>query len=163
MSEEGINGRSRIRLVRQRRRNSCGAACLTMILRYFGLVRSALEVDAIVGRADSGISAHVLMRAARRCGLSAHGYRVNREGLRTLRLPAVLHLTRGHFAVLVHQTDDTACVADPSRGWLILPWNDMHDACSGVALEFAALKQGRLARSPTSTNRSRRLARPRES
>ena len=114
----------------------CGAACLAIVLRYLGrdVPLETLRVDCNVSR--DGTKASHLVAAAAQYGVSAQGYSVTPEALRTLPLPAVLHWNFNHFLVLEGFGRDRAFVNDPARGRYAVQNAELDRAFTGVALTF---------------------------
>ena len=55
----------------------CGAACLSMILAYYGKWLSLEQLRTDCGVSRDGSNARCIVQAARRHGLDAHGYRAD--------------------------------------------------------------------------------------
>ena len=75
-------GVAKVPMVMQLEALECGAACLAMVLAYYGkwVPLEQVRVDCGVGR--DGSKARSILRAARSCGLTANAYRMSPEALR---------------------------------------------------------------------------------
>ena len=78
----------------------CGAACLGMVLGYFGrwVPLSVLRDDCNVSR--DGCTAASILRAAKKYKLECKGLSVNAEILPKLKYPLILFWQYSHFVVL---------------------------------------------------------------
>src|SRR4051812_19820476 len=78
----------------------CGAACLAMILSYFGRESSVAECRASLGIGRNGISAQRIAEIARRSGLRVKAFKAEPSDLPSLQLPAIAHWSFNHFVVI---------------------------------------------------------------
>ena len=79
----------------------CGAACLTMILAYYGKWLPLEQIRADCGVSRDGSNAKNILKAARYYGFEAKGYRFEPESLRESgSFPCIIHWNFNHFVVL---------------------------------------------------------------
>lgn len=78
----------------------CGAACLAMILSYYGRVTTVAEVVERCGPGRDGLSASAIVSAARSYGLRVRAISVSEQDVRFLPLPAIMHWNFNHFLVV---------------------------------------------------------------
>lgn len=78
----------------------CGAACLCMILAYYGKWVPLEQVRSECGVSRDGSNAKNIFRAAKEYGLAPRAFRMEPSELRTIQLPAILHWNFNHFVVL---------------------------------------------------------------
>ena len=117
---------------RQRFVDACGPACLELLLQRRGLgVRQTLLWN-ICRLPGGGTSMQRLAAAARRFGLSCSIETFLSPG--DLPLPAVLHLQRRHFVVLLGIDADRALLFDPACGRIRVPAAELLRQASGVVL-----------------------------
>jgi NHLM bacteriocin system ABC transporter peptidase/ATP-binding protein len=115
----------------------CGAACLAMILRYYGSYVPLEELRVACGVSRDGSSALHILRAARRYGLEASGVRRSAiDGLYGLPLPLILFWNFNHFVVLEGFDHDHAYINDPASGVRAITYAELDGAFTGVALTF---------------------------
>lgn len=114
----------------------CGAASLTMILAHFGKWRPLEEVRAACGVSRDGSSAKDILRAARRYGLDAKGFRMSPEALEG-KQPAIIHWDFNHFVVFRgFDRKGRACLNDPGAGPVKWPMEEFRKHFTGICLTF---------------------------
>lgn len=104
----------------------CGAACLTMICKFYGINKSLSEVSAICIPTNSGISVKGIEESAKILGFRANSYLLSLTHLISITAPIILHWDQNHFVVLykVDKTGKKFYIADPSKGLLKLSQED---------------------------------------
>jgi len=116
----------------------CGAACLTMILAYYGKWVPLEQVRADCGVSRDGSKASNVLKAARSYGLSAKGMTYSTKALRRKgSFPCILFWNFIHFVVLSGFKGKYAYLNDPARGQIKVPMSEFEDSFTGVALVFA--------------------------
>ncbi|MBQ6585522.1 MAG: NHLP family bacteriocin export ABC transporter peptidase/permease/ATPase subunit [Coriobacteriales bacterium] len=115
----------------------CGAACLTMILAYYGRWVPLEQVREDCGVSRDGSKASNMLKAARRYGLSAKGMSFSSEALRKSgNIPCILFWNFNHFVVLCGFKGKFALINDPARGQLKVSMSEFNKSFTGVALMF---------------------------
>lgn len=115
----------------------CGAACLAMLLAYYGKWVPLEQVRLDCGVSRDGSNAHSLLRAARGYGLTAKGYRYEPEELRTSgQFPCILHWNFNHFVVLDGFRGDKAILNDPAQGVVSVTMQEFDEAFTGICLQM---------------------------
>lgn len=127
----------KVPVVMQMEALECGAACLTMVLAYYGKWLPLEQVRSDCGVSRDGSSAKNVLRAARSYGLKADGYRLEPEQLRTqVSFPCIIHWNFNHFVVLDGFKKDKAVLNDPARGVVEVSMEEFDKAFTGVCLLF---------------------------
>ncbi len=98
--KKGGKRRQRVPEMRQVTAVECGAACLAMILHYYGRASSLSEVQASCGAGRDGLTALELVKAAHAYGLRVRAVSVKLEDLRYVPFPAIVHWQFNHFVIL---------------------------------------------------------------
>jgi ABC-type bacteriocin/lantibiotic exporter with double-glycine peptidase domain len=117
------------------RADGCGAAALCAVLERRGLRVSQDLVWSMCRLPSGGTTLARLTRAARCLGQPAEA-RAGVE-LEALPLPAVVHLRRRHFVVLLDHGRGRAVVRDPACGDVAVPLERLRAEASGAALVLA--------------------------
>lgn len=128
----------RVPQVMQMEALECGAACLAMVCAYWGLWLPLERVRLDCGVSRDGSSALNLVRAARRYGFDARGFRFEPEVLRERAVfPCIVHWNFNHFVVVRGFRGDRVYLNDPARGELHISSREFDESFTGVCLQFA--------------------------
>ncbi|MBE5825149.1 MAG: NHLP family bacteriocin export ABC transporter peptidase/permease/ATPase subunit [Butyrivibrio sp.] len=131
------SGAAKVPVVMQMEALECGAACLDMILAYYGKWIALEQVRLDCGVSRDGSNAKNILRAARNYGMQAAGYRMDLESLRKeCTFPCIVHWEYNHFIVLCGFKGQKAYINDPARGSVVIPIKEFEKGFSGVALTF---------------------------
>jgi ATP-binding cassette subfamily B protein len=114
----------------------CGAACLTMVLRYYGLGTDLSECSEHCGPGRDGLTANAIARAARDYGLRVKAYTLEPKDIRFVQLPAIIHWKFNHYMVVEYWGSKSVHVIDPAYGRRKLKTDDFDHGFTGVILEF---------------------------
>lgn len=120
----------------------CGAACLTMILAYYGKWIPLEQVRSDCGVSRDGSKAGKILKAAKNYGLDAKGYRYDIEDLRReAKFPCIIFWNNNHFVVLDGFKGNYAIINDPARGKTKYTIEALEKNYSGICLEFDPTKE----------------------
>lgn len=128
--------RGRVRYVQQLEAADCGAACLAMVLGFWGHDASLARVREALAVSGAGVSASSLVDGAALFGLSGRGVKVEVEGLHELPTGSVLHWSFGHWIVFERVEARGVRVVDPAGGRRLIPMDTFRRKFTGVALIF---------------------------
>ncbi len=112
----------------------CGAASLAIILAHYGLWVPLEQVRVACGVSRDGTNANNMLKAARRFGLTAKGYRSEPGALHEFTMPCIIHWNFNHFVVLEGIDRDWAYLNDPAVGRRRVDLADLDSAFTGVVL-----------------------------
>ena len=128
--------RVRTPLLLQLTETECGAACLGVVLAYFGRWVSIEELRESCAVGRDGCNASDVFRAARRYGLEAKGWRKEPRELRGMPLPMILFWEFSHFVVLEGFRKGRYLLNDPANGHRTVGEEEFDRAFTGVTLTF---------------------------
>ncbi len=130
-------GVAKVPVVMQMEALECGAACLTMVLAYYGKWIPLEQVRSDCGVSRDGSKAKNILRAARSYGLVAKGYRYETESLRNEgKFPCIIHWNFSHFVVLTGFRGNKAILNDPAKGTYAVSMETFDSSFSGICLMF---------------------------
>ena len=115
----------------------CGAACLTMILAYYGRWVPLEQVRADCGVSRDGSKAVNVLKAARSYGLKAKGITCSVKVLRERApYPCILFWNFCHYVVLTGFGRNCAYLNDPARGEVKVSLEEFESSFTGIVLVF---------------------------
>jgi NHLM bacteriocin system ABC transporter peptidase/ATP-binding protein len=112
----------------------CGAAALAMVLAHHGAWISLEQLRVACGVSRDGSKASNIVRAARRFGLAAKGFRKEPSTLHELPMPCIIHWNFNHFVVLEGIVGDRVYINDPAIGRRRIDMAELDLAFTGVVL-----------------------------
>jgi NHLM bacteriocin system ABC transporter peptidase/ATP-binding protein len=112
----------------------CGAASLAMILAYHGLWVPLEQVRLACGVSRDGTKASNIVKAARKFGFNAKGFRKDPATLTELPMPCIIHWEFTHFVVLEGLDGRRAHLNDPAVGRRSVDLAEFDSSFTGLAL-----------------------------
>ncbi len=129
---------ARVPVVMQLEALECGAACLAMILAYYGKWVPLEQVRSDCGVSRDGSNARNILMAARNYGLEADAYKAEPEDLKKYAsFPCIVHWEFNHFVVLDGFRNGKVYINDPARGKITISEKAFDEGFTGVFLMFA--------------------------
>lgn len=130
-------GYVRVPVVMQMEALECGAASLAMVLAYYKKWLPLERVRADCGVSRDGSSAKNVLLAARSYKMTAKGYRMEVEQVKTqAKYPCIIHWNFNHFVVLCGFKKNKAVLNDPARGVVEVPMAEFDVSFTGIVLQF---------------------------
>lgn len=123
----------------------CGAACLKIILAYYGRYVPIDVLRTACGVTRDGCTAYGVATACDAYGLDCDGYSYTLEELKKEYLPCIVHWGFDHFVVLEAIKGDKYYINDPAVGRITLNENIFRKMFTGVILQIkpnASFKKG---------------------
>ena len=141
----------RFALVEQAEEMDCGAACLAMICKHYGIPMTLGKLRELANVTTQGATLDSLARAGESLGFTARGVQCTFDSLRGFDLPFIVHWEGYHYVIVYGVSKDHVWLADPALGFRKLALEDFERGWSGTCLLFSAgpnLVQLSAARSP---------------
>ena len=130
-------GVAKVPQVMQMEALECGAACLSMILAYYGRWEPLEKVREQCGVSRDGSKASNILKAARSYGLDAQAASGDTQALREAEcFPCIIFWNFNHFVVLDGFKGKHAYLNDPGRGEVKVPIEEFEESFTGVVLLF---------------------------
>lgn len=127
----------RIRPILQMESTECGAASLAMILAYYGKTVTLEELRRECGVSRNGVNAKSIVKAAQYHKLQTRAVRVNIDGVKQVKTPAIIHWNMDHFLVLCGFGKKGVTLADPAYGIRTVSLEEFSKSFTGIVLEFS--------------------------
>lgn len=112
----------------------CGAACLAMILSYYGRKTSISEIYQHANPGRDGLSALSLVQAARRFGLKVRTISLAANDFRFISLPAIVYWQFNHFLIVERWSSSSVDVVDPAVGHKRLSAQEFDGGFTGIVM-----------------------------
>ena len=130
-------GRAKVPVVMQMEALECGAACLTMVMAYYGKWVPLEQVRADCGVSRDGASAKNILKAARSYGFTASGFRGGIKAMKEkMTFPCIIHWEFNHFVVLNGFKGKYVYINDPAKGEVRITLEEFDRAFTGVAMRI---------------------------
>jgi subfamily B ATP-binding cassette protein HlyB/CyaB len=94
----------------------CGAACLSMALRYYRKYVSINRLREMANVGTEGATLHSVSQAAEMLGFRTRAVRAAFPQLCKIKLPAIAHWEGNHYVIVYQATPGSVLVADPQVG-----------------------------------------------
>jgi ABC-type bacteriocin/lantibiotic exporter with double-glycine peptidase domain len=126
--------RRRVPVLLQLSAIECGAACLAMILSYYGRKTSVSEVRDRVGIGRDGLTALDIVKAARGYGMRVRAVSLQENDFRHVTLPAIVHWEFNHYLIVERWTPAKVDLVDPAAGRRTVTAEEFDKSFTGVVL-----------------------------
>lgn len=117
--------------------NDCGLACLTMILKSFGINVSLDDIKVDFKNGDEKASVYDIIKLSNKYGVTAGGYK--NVIIDNAKLPCIAHVIdddKQHFVVVMRVLKDKVLIADPARRIMYVDKTDFLKKYTGVVVMF---------------------------
>ncbi len=124
----------RVPVLLQMTQHECGAACLAMVLSYYGHETTISDCRAYVTTGRDGLTARAIAQAGRELNLRVRAFSMQPDGLADIALPAIIHWEFNHFVVLEQWREKDVTIVDPAVGRRRLSHEEFNKGFTGVVL-----------------------------
>ncbi|SAL80626.1 ABC transporter-like protein [Caballeronia choica] len=137
--------------VEQAEEMDCGAACLAMVCKHYGIAMTLGKLRELANVTTQGATLDSLARAGESLGFTTRGVQCTFESLRGFDLPFIVHWEGYHYIVVYGVSKECIWVADPALGFKKMTVDEFERGWSGTCLLFTAgqeMAQISVGRSP---------------
>lgn len=137
--------------IEQAEEMDCGAACLAMLCKHYGINMTLGKLRELANVTAQGATLDSLARAGEALGFGTRGVQCTFDALKGFELPFIVHWEGYHYVIVYGVSSDTVWVADPAVGFKKLSVEEFERGWSGTCLVFAPgqqMVQMTAARSP---------------
>ncbi|MBF0100618.1 MAG: peptidase domain-containing ABC transporter [Desulfobacterales bacterium] len=118
----------------QQSQMDCGAACLTMICRFYGKYVGINFMRDLVQVSRSGTSMQNLIQASNELGFEATPMKSNLDHLMQSHLPAIVNWLGAHWMVVYKITGHVIHLSDPAQGLIKMSVKEFSQGWNGYTL-----------------------------
>jgi subfamily B ATP-binding cassette protein HlyB/CyaB len=122
--------------VEQAEEMDCGAACLAMICKHYGVSMTLGKLRELANVTTQGATLDSLARTGESLGFTTRGVKCSFDALRDFELPLIAHWQGYHYVVVYGVSKDQVWVADPATGFKKLSVEEFERGWSGTCLVF---------------------------
>jgi ATP-binding cassette subfamily B protein len=126
----------RFACVEQAEEMDCGAACLAMICKHYGLGMTLGKLRELANVTTQGATLESLARTGESLGFTTRGVQCTLDALRGFDLPLIVHWKGYHYVVVYGVSKRHVWVADPAIGFKKMSVEEFERGWSGTCLAF---------------------------
>ncbi|MBA2678309.1 MAG: peptidase domain-containing ABC transporter, partial [Ktedonobacteraceae bacterium] len=129
-----LGRRKRVPVLQQISIVECGAACLAMLLSYYGRQTTISEIREQCGVGRDGLTALSIVKAARTYGMRVRALSLQDNDFRFVPLPAIIHWEFNHFVVVERWSPKQVEIIDPAVGRRRLTAAAFDESFTGIVI-----------------------------
>ncbi len=133
-SRRRFRRKSRVPVLQQISMVECGAACLAMLLGYYGHKTTISEIREQCGIGRDGLSALGIVKSARKYAMRVKAASLEENDFRFVTLPAIVHWEFNHFIVVERWSPKYVEVVDPALGRKRMTAKEFDEGFTGVVI-----------------------------
>lgn len=133
---------AKVPMIMQMEALECGAACLCMVLAYYGRYESLSKIRKESGVSRDGSNLDAIVSLAETYGLEAHSYSMDSEDVKDeATSPSILFWDNNHFVVYDGYKNGKYKINNPAEGIVELSEEEFESSYSGICTTFAPTKK----------------------
>lgn len=147
----------RINIIRQLGNLDCAAACLTMIVNYYGYKCSISEISSELNIGRDGVTLKQIKDLAYSLDFEFKAYHYdfkNKDKVLDNYLPIILISKQNHYAILEKVSKDNFIIIDPEKGRVKLAQKEFSDIYTDIVVRIYPQNGNRMHRSKTNPHKS---------
>ena len=121
-------------LVEQAEEMDCGAACLAMICKHYGIPITLGKLREMANVTLQGATLDSLARVGESLGFSTRGVQCTYDALLGFDLPLIAHWEGYHYIIVYGVSRTHVWVADPGRGFARMTRAEFEQGWTGTCL-----------------------------
>lgn len=118
----------------QMENSECGAACLKILLAYYGKYVPIEDLRVACGVSRDGCTAYGIVSACEKYGMDCEGYSFSMEELANQSFPCILHWGFNHFVILEEIRNKNYYLNDPAVGHVVISEENFKKLFTGIVL-----------------------------
>jgi len=122
--------------VQQAEEMDCGAACLAMVCKHYGIDMTLGKLRELANVTTQGATLQSLARTGESLGFTTRGLQCSFDTLRSFELPFIVHWEGYHYVVVYGVSSGHVWLADPAVGFRKLSVEEFERGWSGTCLSF---------------------------
>ncbi len=126
--------RRRVPVILQLSMVECGAACLAMIMSFYGRRSSIAECREVCMPGRDGVNGTVIAKAARHFGMSVRAFAIQHTNFSSIQLPVIIHWNFNHFVILERWSPKRMTIVDPAFGRRVVSAEEFDRCFTGVVI-----------------------------
>jgi subfamily B ATP-binding cassette protein HlyB/CyaB len=136
--EPGMKVIRRFAWIQQAEEMDCGAACLAMICKHYGIGMTLGKLRELANVTTQGATLDSLARTGESIGFTTRGVQCTFDTLRGFELPFIVHWEGYHYVVVYGVSSTQVWLADPAVGFRKLSVEEFERGWNGTCLTFAS-------------------------
>lgn len=126
----------RFGLVQQAEEMDCGAACLAMICKHYGIPMTLGKLRELANVTTQGATLESLARVGESLGFNTRGVQCTYQALLGFELPFIAHWEGYHYIIVYGISEHNVWVADPGPGFRKMTVEEFERGWTGTCLLF---------------------------
>lgn len=127
----------RFRLIEQAEEMDCGAACLAMICRHYGIPLTLGKLREMANVTAEGATLDSLARVGESLGFTTRGVQCTFDSLLGFDMPFIAHWEGYHYIIIYGVSKRHVWIADPGAGYRKITVEEFERGWSGTCLLFS--------------------------